>query len=101
MNQHKIEPAGGQEVLFDSAQLVHGQVEVSWKHAASPSQFAPFWLRDHCRAKHSLNADTLPREVDTFSIPPHIAPAKLEIKDGGRTLHVAWAHDESVSLFPA
>ena len=101
MNKHKFEPAGDHDVLLDSARLVHGQVEVSWKHTASPAQYSPFWLRDHCHAKHSLNADTLQREVDTFSIPQHIAPAKIEIINGGRTLHVAWAHDESVSIFPA
>jgi trimethyllysine dioxygenase len=101
MNQHKFVADGAQGALLDSARIVHGEVEVSWKHAASPAQFSPFWLRDHCRAKHSLNPDTLQREVDTFRIPQQIAPAKIEIKDGGRTLAIAWADDESVSTYPA
>jgi trimethyllysine dioxygenase len=102
MNQHKFVADGGaHEALVDSARIVRGEVEVSWKHAAPPSQFSPFWLRDHCRAKHSLNPDTLQREVDTFGIPPQIAPAKIEIKDGGRILAIGWAHDASVSMYPA
>jgi trimethyllysine dioxygenase len=89
------------EVLLSSAKLNEGQVEVSWKHKISPAHFSPFWLRDHCHAKHSLNADTLQRQVDTFAIPRDIAPSKLEIRDGGRTLSIVWAHDQSVSVWPA
>ena len=30
-----------------------------------------------------------------------IAAARIEIKDAGRTLQIAWRHDDSVSVFPA
>jgi trimethyllysine dioxygenase len=101
MNQHQFERAGDRDALLDSARFIRGEVEVSWKHPAPPAQFSPFWLRDHCHAAHSLNADTMQREVNTFAIPQHIVPAKIEIKDGGRTLSIAWEHHESVSIFPA
>ncbi|HEY1312967.1 MAG TPA: trimethyllysine dioxygenase [Steroidobacteraceae bacterium] len=88
-------------VLLSSAELIAGQVVVNWHREQSPAQFSPFWLRDHCHAKHSLNADTLQREVDTFAIPQDIAPQTLEIKDGGAALHILWKHDASTSIFPA
>jgi trimethyllysine dioxygenase len=106
MNQHNLahtklahtrEPAG----LLKSAKLIDGQVEVNWNAAAAAARFPPFWLRDHCHAKHSLNAATLQREVDTFSIPQDITPAKIEITDGGATLQIVWRHDASISTFPA
>jgi trimethyllysine dioxygenase len=101
MNHPNFNQAGDRDVLLDSARLVDGEVEVTWSNAASPARFASFWLRDHCHAKHSLNADTLQREVNTFSIPPHIAPGKIEIKDGGRTLHIDWTAGDGASVFPA
>ena len=101
MNQHKLEPNNDRAVLLNSARLVNGQVEVHWNHGALPAQFSPFWLRDHCHADHSLNADTLQRQVDTFSIPLNIAPAKIEIANDGRTLNIVWENDERVSTFPA
>jgi len=88
-------------VLLNAARLVDGEVEISWKGKVSSSRFAPFWLRDHCHAKHSLNADTLQRQVDTFSIAENIAPAQLDIADGGRTLHIVWKHDGARSELPA
>lgn len=100
MNQPALNPGGGSAVLLKSAALVDGQVEVNWIPAAPPVRFAPFWLRDHCHASHSLNAETLQREVDTFSIPQDITPAKIEIRDGGATLGIVWRHDESASTFP-
>jgi trimethyllysine dioxygenase len=101
MTDHDPHQAGARGLLLDSARLVNGLVEVTWIDAAMPTQFAPFWLRDHCHAKHSLNADTQQREVNTFSIPQHIAPARIEIKDGGRTLHIDWARGDGASVFPA
>ena len=101
MNAHLIERAGDNGVTLISAELVDGQVRVHWKPKAPTAEFSPFWLRDHCHGKHSLNADTLQREVDTFSIPMDITPAEIQVDDGGRTLNIVWAHDESVSTFPA
>ena len=103
MNQQRL---GGvnddaNAVSLQTAKLVDGQIEVSFSPEAPPSRFSPFWLRDHCHAKHSLNADSLQREVDTFSIPADIAPAKIEIADGGSTLNIVWQHDDRVSVFPA
>ena len=93
-NQH---PA----VLLNTAKLIDGEVEIAWKGKVSPTRFAPFWLRDHCHARHSLNAETLQRQVDTFSIPEDIVPASLEIADGGRSLHIVWKHDGVRSELPA
>jgi trimethyllysine dioxygenase len=101
MTDHNFRQAGAVNLLLNSARLVNGQVEVTWMDAVMPTQFAPFWLRDHCHAKHSLNADTLQREVNTFSIPQHIAPERIEIKDAGRTLHIDWADGGGASVFPA
>src|SRR5271166_36204 len=89
------------EVLLSGVKLIDGEVEVWWKNKASPGRFSPFWLRDHCHAKQSLNPDTLQRQVDTFAIPVDIAPAELRISDGGRALHIVWTHDGSVSVLPA
>ena len=98
---HQLEKTSHQDVALISAELVDGRVQVRWKNRAPSSSFAPFWLRDHCHAKHSLNADTLQREVDTFSIPQDITPANMQVVDDGRTLNIVWAHDESVSTYPA
>ncbi len=89
------------EPALSAAQFIDGEVELSWQNRHAPVRFSPFWLRDHCHAKESLNPDTLQRQVDTFAIPADIAPAKLEIVDGGRTLRLAWKHDGSVSTLPA
>ncbi|MGO9426344.1 MAG: trimethyllysine dioxygenase [Steroidobacteraceae bacterium] len=89
------------EVSLSGAKLVDGEVEVWWKNKASPGRFSPFWLCDHCHAKQSLNPDTQQREVDTFAIPVDIAPAELQISEGGRALRVVWKHDGSVSVLPA
>jgi trimethyllysine dioxygenase len=101
MTQPNFEQSDDGRVLLNSAEFVNGQIEVRWKHAAGTAQFSPFWLRDHCHAKHSLNADTLQREVNTFEIPHDITPAKIEIRDGGSTLGVLWQHDQTNSVFPA
>jgi len=108
MNQQRLERINENDaavndgtVYLQSAKLIDGQVEVNFIPKAPPARFSAIWLRDHCHAKHSLNADTLQREVDTFSIPADIAPAKIEIKDGGSTLAIVWRHDGSVSVFPA
>jgi trimethyllysine dioxygenase len=39
--------------------------------------------------------------VDTFAIPADIAPAQLTIADEGRSLHIVWKHDGSMSVLPA
>jgi trimethyllysine dioxygenase len=101
MNQHQSVQADHHEVRMSTAELVDGQVRVHWNSKAPPAQLSPFWMRDHCHAKHSLNPDTLQREVDTFAIPPDIRPTRLQITDDGRSLHVVWAHDERSSIFPA
>jgi trimethyllysine dioxygenase len=87
--------------LLRQAVLVDGEVEVSWHDGGATARFSPFWLRDHCHTKESLHPDTLQRQVDTFAIPADIAPARLELGDGGKTLRVVWSHDESVSVLPS
>jgi trimethyllysine dioxygenase len=89
------------EPVLNAAKIVDAEVEVSWTNGAPAGRFAPMWLRDHCHAKHSLNPDTLQRQVDTFAIPEDISPAKLEIADGGRTLRIVWRYDGSISTLPA
>lgn len=91
---------GTSEILLSAARLVDDELEVSWRGAAAPGRFSPFWLRDHCHSKESLHPDTLQRQVDTFTIPVDIAPAKIEIADGGRTLRIEWRHG-GTSVLPA
>jgi trimethyllysine dioxygenase len=88
------------EVLLSAAELVDGELEIQWEDGAAPGRFSPFWLRDHCHSKESLHPDTLQRQVNTFAIPVDIAPAKLEIGDGGRFLHIVWKHGDT-SVLPA
>ena len=91
---------GTSEILLSAARLVDDELEVSWRGDAAPGRFSPFWLRDHCHSKESLHPDTLQRQVDTFTIPVDISPAKLEIADGGRTLRIEWQHG-GASVLPA
>ena len=93
--------ASDQGPVLNSAKLVDGEVEVTWMGKVSSSRFSPFWLRDHCHARHSLHPDTLQRQVDTFSIPLDIQPAQIEIAAAGRALHIVWKHDGVRSEFPA
>ena len=83
-----------------SAALADGEVVVTFA-AGVTARFTPFWLRDHCHLPASLNPDTLQRQVDTFSIPTGIAPARLAVAEEGRVLRATWAHDESASEWPA
>src|ERR1700690_1232991 len=87
--------------LLESARLVDGEVEVTFRHQRTVGRYSAFWLRDHCHAKHSLNPDTLQRQVDTFSIPEDIAVRSLAIVDGGENLALVWQHDGSESTLPA
>ncbi|HMD75118.1 MAG TPA: trimethyllysine dioxygenase [Steroidobacteraceae bacterium] len=87
--------------LLESARLVDGEVQVAWRNQRAVGRYSAFWLRDHCHAKHSLNPDTLQRQVDTFSIPEDIAVRSLDIIDGGRNLALIWQHDGSASTLPA
>jgi trimethyllysine dioxygenase len=99
-----IKPQSAHAIDHDvllSAARIDQDVEVSWKDKVSAARFSPFWLRDHCHSEVSLNSETLQRQVDTFAIAKDIAPAKVEIKDAGRTLSVTWANDGTVSVFPA
>jgi trimethyllysine dioxygenase len=89
------------EELLSAAKLIGDEVEVTWQGNAPPGRFSAFWLRDHCHSSESLHPDTLQRQVDTFAIPLDIAPAKLEVSDGGRTLRIVWQHDGSTSILPA
>jgi trimethyllysine dioxygenase len=89
------------EVLLHAVKVVDNELEVTWVNEFTPARFSPLWLRDHCHSKESLNPETLQRQVDTFAIPADIAPAKLEIMDGGRTLRIVWKHDGSSSVLPA
>jgi trimethyllysine dioxygenase len=87
--------------LLQQAALVDGEVEVSWQAGGRSARFSPFWLRDHCHTKESLHPETLQRQVNTFAIPADIAPSRLEMGDGGRSLRVVWSHDGSVSVLPS
>lgn len=87
--------------LLNTARLIDDEVEVTWQGTQAAARFCPYWLRDHCHARQSLNPETLQRQVDTFAIPADIRPAALAIVDGGRSLNIRWAHDGSDSLFPA
>ena len=87
--------------LLEAAHLVDGEVEVSWRSGGPASRFSPFWLRDHCHGTESLNPDTMQRQVDTFSIPTDISPSTLEVREEGRSLHIEWAHDGSISVLPS
>jgi trimethyllysine dioxygenase len=93
--------APGADISLSAVRLVDGEVEVSWKGRNSSARFSPFWLRDHCHAKASLNAETLQRQVDTFAIPVDISPADLRLADGGRSLHIVWHQDPVTSILPA
>jgi trimethyllysine dioxygenase len=84
-----------------AVKFVDDEVEVSWQGGRSTERFAPFWLRDHCHSRESLNPDTLQRQVDTFAIPADIAPDRLEIADDGATLRIRWKHDGSTTTLPA
>jgi trimethyllysine dioxygenase len=72
-----LNQASSPEVLLHTARLIDQEVEVSWKSKVTPARFSPFWLRDHCHAKESLNPETLQRQVDTFTIPVDIEPRTL------------------------
>jgi len=87
--------------VLRGARLVDGDVEVSWVGQVSARRFSPFWLRDHCHSKHSLNPDTLQRQVDTFAIPADIVPERLEIGPDGRELRIVWKHEATQSVLPA
>jgi trimethyllysine dioxygenase len=89
------------QAALAGALLIDNEVEVSWRDHSPSGRFDPFWLRDHCHAKHSLNPDTLQRQVNTFAIPPDIVPERLEIADEGATLRIVWRHDGATSLLPA
>jgi trimethyllysine dioxygenase len=89
------------EILLSGARVIEGEIETSWRNKQSSCRFSPFWLRDHCHSKESLHPDTLQRQVDTFAIATDIAPASVEIIDGGKTLRVVWQHDGSASVLPA
>jgi trimethyllysine dioxygenase len=89
------------QVLLATAADTGAELEASWQGKVARARFSYAWLRDHCHSKESLNPNTLQRQVDTFSIPADIAPAKLEIADGGRTLRIVWKHDGTTSILPA
>jgi trimethyllysine dioxygenase len=88
-------------VLLSTAIVVEDELQVSWQGSASQDRFSFVWLRDHCHSKESLHPDTLQRQVDTFAIPADITPDKVEISDGGRSLHIVWKHDGATSILPA
>jgi trimethyllysine dioxygenase len=100
MLESTVDPNPTSAALLRAAKFVDGEVQVSWVSNAAPGRFSPFWLRDHCHSKESLNPDTLQRQVDTFAIPQDLAPAGLEIGDGGRALHIVWKHG-GTSMLPA
>ena len=100
MFESTADPNPTSGALLRAAKLVDGEVQVTWVSNAAPGRFSPFWLRDHCHSKESLNPDTLQRQVDTFAIPVDLAPAGLEIGDGGRALHIVWKNG-GTSMLPA
>lgn len=99
-----LEPIPGNpdaEVLLSTATDTGAELEASWQGKVARARFSYAWLRDHCHSKESLNPETLQRQVDTFAIPPDIAPAQLKIADEGRSLHIVWKHDGTTSILPA
>jgi trimethyllysine dioxygenase len=89
------------EAVLKHAVIVDGGVEVTWVDGAAASRFSAFWLRDHCHAPESLHPETLQRQVDTFAIPPGIAPERVAVIEDGRALSVLWVHDGFESRLPA
>ncbi len=95
------DPNPNPEALLSALTPIDGELEVSWQGRVARGRFSYPWLRDHCHARESLHPDTLQRQVDTFTIPVDIAPARLEISDGGRSLRIVWNHDGTTSILPA
>ncbi|KAJ3551075.1 hypothetical protein NMY22_g29 [Coprinellus aureogranulatus] len=74
------------------------QVAVGWD-TRTWSKFHNIWLRDHCRCPKCFHAITKQRLLNTFQIPPDIAPLSVAAKAGG--LEVTWnSSDNHVSLYP-
>lgn len=86
--------------IITTAKHENNGIEISWTDGKSV-RFPAFWLRDHCPEPESLNADTLQREVDTFSIPLDIDVLAHDIQQDGASLQVVWANDNFVSNFPS
>lgn len=87
--------------LLARAELIGGEVEVSWQGRPAADRYSPFWLRDHCHSRDSLHPDTLQRQVDTFAIPADIEPERVAVEEGGESLRIVWKHDGSTSMWPA
>lgn len=85
-----------QSVAIDDA-----TVTVTWADGHAPTRFPFLWLRDHCRAPDSFNAETQQRQVDTVRIPPDIAARDARVGDGGGTLEIDWDRDPVRSILPA
>src|ERR1700738_2964004 len=88
-------------VLLSAAAVVEDELQVAWRGGLLQERVVFGWLGDHCHSKESLHPDTLQQQVDTFAIPPDIAPAKVEISDGGRSLRIVWKHDGATRILPA
>ncbi|KAF5341883.1 hypothetical protein D9611_001861 [Ephemerocybe angulata] len=74
------------------------QVAVGWD-TRTWSRFHNIWLRDHCRCPKCFHAITKQRLLNTFQIPPDIAPLGVAAKPEG--LEVTWnSTDNHTSLYP-
>ncbi|KLO17232.1 mitochondrial protein [Schizopora paradoxa] len=70
-----------------SVQHTGTKIQINWD-SSSASKFHNFWLRDHCRCPKCFHSVTKQRLVNTFEIPPDIAPAS--VSGTSRGLEVIW-----------
>ncbi|KAF7327436.1 hypothetical protein MKEN_00321500 [Mycena kentingensis (nom. inval.)] len=74
------------------------KVSVGWD-TRTWSRFHNIWLRDHCRCPACFHQITKQRLVNTFDIPPGIAPSKAEPTSDG--LLLTWPSSQPhESLYP-
>ena len=59
------------------------------------------WLRDHCRAPHSFNAETMQRRHTPAELDPNIAGTGLKWLAERDALEVRWNNDEPPGFFPS
>ncbi|OGM42893.1 trimethyllysine dioxygenase TmlH [Aspergillus bombycis] len=61
------------------------------------ARFGRFWLRDNCQCSGCVHPDTRQRSVDTFSIPPDVAPNNITYE--GEIAKVEWS-DGHQGVYP-
>ncbi|WP_419904383.1 TauD/TfdA family dioxygenase [Kiloniella sp.] len=76
-------------------------LEVHWTDGLKPSRYPYFWLRDHCRASHSMNQETNQRQVDTFSLPVDLKAKEAKLTEDRKSVSIRWDNEEQESFYPA